>query len=116
MAQTQRCLVLLVAAACLNSLPAAAQQQVHVSTPLIGVNDSFYEHINIGWGLSRTGPRGGWFMNFGGTNSVIPPFGGYDPNNDLRFGFANNGNGGGFFFNLAASQGSNRSITMAAPS
>src|SRR6185436_3896146 len=107
MAQTKLSIALLALAGCFSSHPASAQM-VHVGTPLIGVNDSFYEHINIGWGL-----RGrNWFMNFGGPNSVIPAFGGYDPNNDFRFGVG----GPNGFFNLAASQGSNRSITMSAPS
>jgi hypothetical protein len=47
---------------------------------------------------------------------AIPPFGGYDASNDFRLGFARNGNGSGFHFNLAASTGNNRSITMDAPS
>lgn len=111
MKHAQGWLILLAVAVCLEAFPVLAQQ-VHVSTPLIGVNDSFYEHINIGWGFRHNGPRGSWFMNFGGPNSVIPAFGGYDPNADLRFGFGNRN----FQFNLAASQGSNRSLTMSAPS
>ncbi len=115
MVQTRRWLVLLAAAVCLNSLPVTAQQ-VTVSTPLIGINNSYYEHINLGWGFHGGGRGGSWFMNFGGPNSVIPPFGGYNPSNDFRFGLGNNGNGGGFHFNLTASQGSNSTLTMAAPS
>jgi hypothetical protein len=92
--------------------PGRAQQQVHVSTPLIGISDSYYEHFGVGWGWRQAGPRGGWFMNFGSPQSVIPPFGGYDPNQDFRVGFG----GRNFQFSLAASQGSNRTLTMAAPS
>jgi hypothetical protein len=114
MVNTQRCWLLLVSS--MLSVPAFAQQQVTVTTPLVGINDSFYEHFNIHWGLQRSWPGGSWFMNFGGPNSVIPPFGGYDPNNDFRFGVATRGSGFSGFFGLSASQGSNRTMTMVAPS
>ena len=116
MAQYVRWWILVVVAICLDAAPALAQQQITVSTPLVGVNDRFYEYFNLGWGFQHSSPNGGWFMNFGGPNSAIPPFGGYDPSNDLRFGFATRGNGTSAFFDLSAGTGSNRSMTMSAPS
>lgn len=111
MTSARRWCVVIAAATCLQPLSLVAQQ-INVGTPLIGVNDSFYEHINIGWGMRHRGQGGSWFMNFGGPMSAIPAFGGYDPNADLRFGFGNSN----FQFNMAASQGSTRSMTMSAPS
>ena len=90
----------------------ARAQQINVATPMIGVNDSFYEHFNVAWRLRGGGPRSPWFLSFGTPNSVIPPFGGYDPNNDLRFGFGSRN----FGLNFSAGTGSSRSITMASPS
>lgn len=91
-------------------------QQVTVTTPLIGVNDSYYEHINLGWGMHRRGPGGSWFLNYGGPMAAIPPYGGYVPGNDFRFGMGTSGFGGGAHFQLSAAQGSSRSMTMVAPS
>jgi hypothetical protein len=93
----------------------AQQQQVQLTSPFHIINDSFYENFGLGWGLDHRGPNGGWFFNTGPANSTPPPFGGYDPGADARFGFfAGNGNTR-FNFNWLGSQGSNRSHVMQAP-
>jgi hypothetical protein len=99
---------------CLSGLSATdiAAQQVQVSTPLNNVNDSFYERFGIDWGFQGRN----WFFNTGAGNSGIPAFGGYDANADARFGFGFRGSGGSGFFQLAAGQGSSRSIVSSTPS
>lgn len=107
--------VVLVACSCWLASPVAGQQ-VTVGTPMIGVQDSFYEHINLGWGMYQSNPHQSWFLNFGSPMGAVPPFGGYNPASELRFGFGRSGPGSGFHFNMAASQGSNRTLTMTSPS
>ena len=89
-------------------------QQVTVTTPLVGVNDSFYEHFNLGWGFQRNWGGGSWFVNFGGPMVALPQFGGFNPANGLFFGLGTVGNG--FQINGTASTGSDRTMTMSAPS
>lgn len=93
-----------------------AQQQVTVSTPMIGVRDQFYEHFGLGWGLYGNRPGQPWFLNFGGPMSAPPPFGGYSPGSGLQFGMGRTWSGGGGYFNFVAEAGSQRSLTMSAPS
>lgn len=88
----------------------AAAQQVHVNAPLVGVSDSFYERFGTNWGFRTSGPNGFMFFDSGGAAGGIPPFGGYDPSADARFGFGVRGNNGSAYFNLVAGQGSTRSI------
>ncbi len=84
------------------------QAQSTVITPgNIGVNDSYYERIGVGFGVNRPG----WFFNQGSFNSAVPPFGGFTPGVGGATGF----NIGGFSFNFAADSGSDRSITAGAP-
>jgi hypothetical protein len=88
----------------------AAAQQVHVQTPLHSTSSNFYEHFNVGWRYQR----GNMFFDFNGP--ALPPFGGYNPNADSRFGIAQRWGNGNFSFNFAAGQGSTRTTTMSAPS
>jgi hypothetical protein len=104
------CLLLIAGGLLLSST--ASAQQVQLTSPFHSLNDSFYENFGIGLSpIERTGRRGGWF--FGGTqaNSAPPPFGGYDPAADARFGFRV----GPFGINGVAGQGSSRSHVMEAP-
>lgn len=94
------------------SAAAALGQQVQITTPYHSINDSFYENFGVGWrGIDRMGPNGGWFFNGPRANSALPPFGGHDPSADSSFGFRM----GPVGFNMLASQGSNRSHVMQAP-
>ncbi len=93
-------------------LQPAAAQNVHLSTPMVGVSDSFYEWYGIDWGYRWSGPRGNFFFQRGGSLGTAPPFGGFDPNQAARLGFSS----GGFNFNFTAAQGSNRTITASTPS
>jgi hypothetical protein len=90
-------------------------QQVQVTSPLQTINDSFYENFGFGGiNMGRSGPRGGWFLNTGPATSTPPPFGGYDPAADARFGMQFGGPFG-LGFNMLAGQGSTRSNTVTAP-
>lgn len=90
-------------------------QQVQLTSPFQTINDSFYENFGFGGiNLGRSGPGGGWYFNTGPANSTPPPFGGYDPAADARFGMQFGGPFG-FGFNMLAGQGSNRSNTVVAP-
>ncbi len=103
--------LLLIAVALLCSSTASAQQ-VQLTSPFHSLNDSFYENFGIGLSpIERTGRRGGWFFSGTQANSTPPPFGGYDPAADARFGFRI----GQFGLNAVAGQGSNRSHVMEAP-
>lgn len=101
---------LVVALAC--TLPVAASpvvvlgQNVVVGAPFNNVGDSFYESF---------GSSGSWagnnaFFNWGG-GAAIPPYGGYDPNSDARFGFSV----GGLNLNFTAGQGSDRFSSSQTP-
>ncbi len=84
-------------------------QMVNVGTPFQNVGDSFYE--NFGTSGSYANNDGTFSFNWGGGNA-IPPFGGYNPNNDATLGFRR----GGFSLNLRASQGSSRTNSVTTPS
>lgn len=98
------------------SVVGRAQQQVTVTTPLIGVRDQFYEHFGVGWGLRGSRPGSSWFLNYGGPMSALPPFGGYAPGSGLQFGMGRTWPGGSGYFNFIAESGSQRTLTMSAPS
>ncbi len=90
-------------------------QQVQLTSPFQTINDSFYENFGFGGiNLGRSGPGGGWFFNTGPATSTPPPFGGYDPGADARFGLRFGGPFG-LGFNMLAGQGSTRSNTVTAP-
>lgn len=90
-------------------------QQVQLTSPFQTMNDSFYENFGFGGiNMGRSGPKGGWYFNTGPAGSTPPPFGGYDPAADARFGMQFGGPFG-FGFNMLAGQGSNRSNTVTAP-
>jgi hypothetical protein len=95
--------------------PAVYAQQVQLTSPLQTINDSFYENFGFGGiNMGRGGPGGGWFLNTGPASSTPPPFGGYDPAADARFGMQFGGPFG-LGFNMLAGQGSTRSNTVTAP-
>ena len=97
----------------------ARGQDIQVTTPLVGVNDSYYEAMGVSWGFQFGGPSSQVFGSFnqGSAGSAIPPFGGYDPNASARFGFGSfNNNGGGFSLGLEMGKGSTRTMTSNSPS
>lgn len=96
--------------AIVDTLPA---QQVTVSTPLIGVQDNFYEHFNIGWSFRSRSPRSSMFFNFG--SPAIPPFGGFNPNADARIGIAQQWGDPVFGLGIRAGTGRTATMTMTAP-
>jgi len=85
-------------------------QQVQVTTPQVGVRDSFYEYFGVGWGFHFAGPKGYLFFDRGGGDTAIPVFGGFNPNSAARFGWGGRGPDGGFHFNVTAAQGSSRTL------
>ncbi len=90
-------------------------QQVQITSPFQTINDSFYENFGLGGiNMGRSGRGGGWYFRTGPANSTPPPFGGYDPAADARFGMQFGGPFG-LGFNGLAGQGSNRSHTVTAP-
>ncbi len=90
-------------------------QQVQLTSPFQSINESFYENFGFGGvNLGRSGPGGGWYFRTGPAGSAPPPFGGYDPSADARFGMQFGGPFG-LGFNMLAGQGSTRTHTMTAP-
>jgi hypothetical protein len=110
-------------------------QYSKVATPLINVNDGFFENFGLGFGFGIAGsggvpgqgsgifglaPNGSLTPNIrfsqGGANAALPPFGGRGQGAGGRFGFGiGRGNGGFASLNLAAAQGSDRSLVMQSP-
>ena len=90
-------------------------QQIQVSTPYHQLHDSFYESFGMGWGFNALGPKGGFSFNTGPVNSAPPPFGGWDPASDARFGAGVMGSGFKMGFSLGAGTGSTRSNVMESP-
>jgi hypothetical protein len=96
---------LIAALAALLSLPSDSwAQQANVGVPFRNGGHSFYENINLGWGLSAPGG----FFRFNAP--APPPFGGFDPNAQATVGGGFAGRGGSGFFQLNAGQGSNTSF------
>ncbi len=96
----------------------SAAQSIGVSTPFQSVGNSFYERQGVGFSFQTAGPSSAFFGGFnqGSFNSAIPPFGGYDPAADARFGFASVGDNGSFSLMFQMGKGSSRSMTGIAPS
>lgn len=95
---TYRFSAVIAFAALVSSTSPAAAQQVTVTAPMTGVSNGFHENIGVGFGF---GLPGGGFFGAGGQNAL--PAG-------LRIA------GPGGFLNIAADQGSTRSISTVAPS
>jgi hypothetical protein len=96
---------LIAALVALLSLPSDSwAQQANVGVPFRNGGHSFYENVNLGWGLSAPGG----FFRFNAP--APPPFGGFDPNAQATLGGGFAGRGGSGFFQLNAGQGSNTSF------
>lgn len=93
-----------------------AAQQVLFTSPLVGVQDRFYEQVGVQWAVSWRGSTDQSFFNFGGPSTAVPPFGGFRANSAARFGFGTLGNGAGASLNFTAAQGNSRTVTSAASS
>ena len=102
--------------------PFSFGQQIGITTPAVSLGESYYEStgVNFGFrfgGANRQGSGSRGFFQQGSANSAIPPFGGYDPAGDARFGFGVvNGNGNGFSLGMRMGKGFGRSLTSNAPS
>jgi len=107
----RRMLLTVFAALLVSHVVPAVAQHVYVSTPTVNVNDSFYEWFGIDWGFQSRSRNGNFFFYRGGSPGTIPRFGGFDPASAARLRFSHQGGDHGFFFNLTAAQGSNRTIT-----
>ena len=119
----------------LPPLRPVAAQQIGIATPFTTTSDSFYERMGVDFGFSLPGgrgpgsrivglmpngqftPNGNLIFRQGGSASAVPPFGGYDPGANARFGFNYlNRGGGGFSLGFDFGKGSNRSMTTTTPS
>lgn len=109
----RRLFLLTTLGSCLVGLAPATgpAQQLKLTTPYQQLSDKFYENFNVHFGFSGKG----FFFNPGVANSTPPPFGGYDPAADARFGFGMRGSNGGFNLGITAGEGSNRTNTVTAP-
>ena len=100
-----------------------------ISTPFHGVRDSFFESFGVGFGFGfPQGNMGGISNDSGGSsivgfnpfpvgNNLLPVgFAGFDPTAGASFGWGFRGNGFSGGFGISAAQGSDRTMTMAAPS
>jgi hypothetical protein len=108
-------MIVLAAVACRPGPEVSLAQQIQLTSPFQTIHDSFYENFGFGGiNLGRSGPKGHWHFNTGPASSTPPPFGGYDPAADARFGMRFGGPLG-MGFNLLGGQGSTRSQTVTAP-
>ena len=91
----------------------ALAQMVNLQAPFQNTSDSFFE--SFGTSGNYTSNDGNFFFNWGGGNA-IPPFGGFNPNNQANLGFQSNGSRGSFSLNLSMAQGSSRTNSVTTPS
>jgi hypothetical protein len=104
--------VFIVALTGLHSTVCSGQQQVTVTVPRVGVQDSFYENFGVGWGGRWSGPGGHGFFNWG-PGGVRPPFApGFSPSGGFGFGIGGFGRGGSGWLGFSGASGSSRSIAM----
>jgi len=90
---------------------AVPAQQATVSTPSHSLSESFAERIGTQWGLNfRNG-----FIRFGGPGVAMPPFGNFDPNSGLNFGFGFRGGDVNGFWGGSFGQGFQRSLVSQTP-
>jgi hypothetical protein len=104
-------LLIVVVGSCLLEPGGASAQQVQLTNPYQQLRDSFYESFGLGWGASGRG----FFFGTGPATSTPPPFGGYDPANDARFGFGGIGGGLSFGFGGLFGTGSTRTNVVESP-
>jgi hypothetical protein len=97
-----------ICVAVIGMVASGRAQNVTVTAPMVGVSDSFYENMGVGFGFRLPG---GGFLGNGGLGGPAGIGGG------LNGGGANLGFGGpNGFFNIGAAQGSSRSISSVTPS
>lgn len=86
--------------------PATVRAQYSlINTPLQTGGSSFYEGINLGWGVAGNG----WGFNWNGGNAN-PPFGGFVPGQGANVGGAFGGRGLRGGFQLNAAQGADTTL------
>ena len=101
----------LISALLLLTFPAFAQQ-IHTSSPMHNLSDSFSESIGSSWGLAGKN----WFMNFGGGRTGMNPQFGDFSEGGLKTGFQFQKGGTSGYFNGWAHQNSSRSNVTQIPS
>lgn len=90
----------------------AFAQQIHVSSPMQNLSDSFSESIGSSWGLSGKN----WFLNVGGGRTGMPPQFGNFSEGGLQTGFQFQKGGTSGYFNGWAHQNASRSNVTQIPS
>jgi hypothetical protein len=92
-----------------------APAQPRITVPLSGVGNQYSEQIGVGWGIGRQHAGGYWFFNNGGPGPA-PPFGGFDPNSQARFGWSGRSGDVRWSFGVVAGQGSSQTLGSQSPS
>ncbi len=90
----------------------AFAQQIHTSSPMHNLSDSFSESIGSSWGLSGKN----WFLNVGGGRTGMPPQFGNFSESGLKTGFQFQKGGTSGYFNGWAHQNASRSNVTQIPS
>ena len=101
----------LFSALLLLAFPALAQQ-IHTSSPMHNLSDSFNESIGSSWGLSGKN----WFIDVGGGRTGMPPQFGNFSEGGLKTGFQFQKGGTSGYFNGWAHQNASRSNSTQIPS
>ena len=87
-------------------------QQIHTSSPMRNLSDSFSESIGSSWGLSGKN----WVLNVGGGRTGMPPQFGNFSESGLKTGFQFQRGGTSGYFNGWAHQNASRSNSTQIPS
>ncbi len=89
--------------------------QSRITVPLRSGGNQYSEQIGVGWGMGQQHAGGYWFFHNGGPGP-LPPFGGFDPNSQARFGWAGRSGDLSWSFGVVAGQGSSQSLGSQSPS
>ena len=102
MHNVSRCLALVSVLVISSS---ATAQNVITSAPFQSTSDSYFEAVGTGFNFDNGSFRFSW------NPTVVPPFGGFDPNGGARLAF----NAGPLSFSIFGAQGNRRSSVMQTP-
>jgi hypothetical protein len=121
------CLSAFVAATLIQWVSVASGQLINVQAPYQRMGDNFYDRTGVSFNMFFPGNNRIFGFNGasvtpnitvtqGSAATALPPFGGYDPNGDLRTGILYNGGDFGFGLTVAAGKGNTRSLVSNSPS